>query len=258
MAYPKLHEIKQANASVNDEGYYLLTLCRYFGPYFAWIGIRLGATPRQVNYIALAVAVVGLALAAFGGHGGLVAGMVLVFAWQLIDVTDGTMARALKIRDNFGGMVDYSTGMVVAAFLPLALGIGAYLTPDHSADLVLGILSIETNSPSVLVLIAGAGISTISMYMRLINRVLYIRFGNSLTAGQAADGDEANGESVIWGIAKNLETLGGLQAPMFFLGVITGTLEVLLVAYLIFYIVVFGGFCASVYRNYTDRRQYLS
>ena len=257
MAHPKLHEIKQANASVNDEGYYLLTICRYFGPYFAWIGIRLGATPRQVNYFALAVAVVGLALAAFGGHGGLVAGMVLVFAWQLIDVTDGTMARALKIRDNFGGMVDYSTGMVVAAFLPLALGIGAYLTPDHSAALVLGILSIEANNPSVLALIAGAGISTISMYMRLINRVLYIRFGNSLTAGRPDD-DEAESESVIWGIAKNLETLGGLQAPMFFIGVISGTLEVLLVAYLMFYIAVFGGFCASVYRNYTDRRQYLS
>ena len=253
---PKLHEIKQANASVNDEGYYLVTICRNFGPYFAWLAIRLGATPRQVNYLALAVAFVVLALAAFGGGDGLIAATTLVFVWQLIDVTDGTMARSLKIRDNFGGLVDYSTGMVVAAFLPLALGIGASLSPDHSAETMLKFFSIELENPSVLVLISGAAVSTISMYMRLINRVLYIRFGHSLTAGKAADDDEAENEGLIYGLAKNLETLGGLQAVLFFTGAVTNTLDALLVGYLVFYCMVFAGFAISVYRNYADRRQY--
>ena len=257
MTHPKLDEIKQANTSKNDEGYYLVTVCRFFGPYFAWAAIRLGVTPRQVNYFALAVAFMVLPMAAFGGGGGLIAAMTLVLVWQLIDVTDGTMARALKIRDNFGGFVDYSTGMVVAAFLPLALGIGAYFSPDHSAHATLGFFSIELGNPSVVVLISGAAISAISMYMRLINRVLYIRFGHSLTAGNAADDDAAQGESLIYGLAKNLETLGGLQAMMFFIAVATSTLDALLVAYMVFYFVVFGGFAASVYRNYSDRRQYL-
>jgi hypothetical protein len=257
MAYPKLHEIKQANARVNDEGYYLVTFCRKFGPYFAWLALRLGLTPRQVNYIALAVAFVVLGLAIFGGGDGLIAATSLVFIWQLIDVTDGTMARSLKIRDNFGGLVDYSTGMVVAAFLPLSLGIGASLTPDHSAEALLRIFAIELENPSVLVLIAGAGISTISMYMRLINRVLYIRFGNSLTAGTTADGDQAKSNGVLFGLAKNVETLGGLQAILFFTGAVTGTLGALLLAYLAFYCAIFAGFAVSVYRNYTDRRQYL-
>lgn len=257
MTHPKLHEIKQANASVNDEGYYLLTVCRFFGPYFAWVAIRLGLTPRQVNYVALVVAIMVFPVAAFGGSDGLIAAMTLVFVWQLIDVTDGTMARSLKIRDNFGGLVDYSTGMVVAAFLPLALGIGASLTPDGSAEPILRFFSIELENPSVLVLIAGAGISTISMYMRLINRVLYIRFGNSLTAGKAAEENPAERKGVIFGLAKNVETLGGLQAILFFTGAATGTLDALLIGYLVFYCAVFSGFVVSVYRNYSDRRQYL-
>ena len=255
--YPKLHEIKQANASVNDEGYYLVTLCRHFGPYFAWLAIRLGATPRQVNYFALGVAFVVLALAISGGRDGLIAATTLVFVWQLIDVTDGTMARSLKIRDNFGGFVDYSTGMVVAAFLPLALGIGAFLSPDHSAETMLRFFSIELENTSVLVLISGAAISTISMYMRLINRVLYIRFGHSLTSGKAADEDEPEGKGLIHVLAKNVETLGGLQAVLFFTGTVTHTLDALLVIYLVFYCMIFAGFAISVYRNYTDRRQYL-
>lgn len=257
MAHPKLHEIKQANVSKNDEGYYLVTICRFFGPYLAWAAIRLGFTPRQVNYFALAVAIMIFPVAAFGGRDGLIAATTLVFVWQLIDVTDGTMARALKIRDNFGGFVDYSTGMIVAAFLPLALGIGAYFSPDHSARALLGFFAIELGNPSVLVLISGAAISTISMYMRLINRVLYIRFGHSLTAGNAADGDEPESEGLIYGLAKNLETLGGLQAVMFFVGVVTLSLEALLLAYLVFYCVIFVGFARSVYRNYADRLQYL-
>ncbi len=172
-------------------------------------------------------------------------------------VTGGTMARSLKIRDNFGGMVDYSTGMVVAAFLPLALGIGACLTPDHSAETVLRVFGIELENPSILVLIAGAGISTISMYMRLINRVLYIRFGNSLTSGKVDDKNVADSNGEMFGLAKNVETLGGLQASLFFTGAVTHTLDALLVGYLAFYCAVFVGFAVSVYRNYGDRRQYL-
>ncbi len=253
MAHPKLHEIKQANASVNDEGYYLLTACRFFGPYIAWAAIRLGLTPRQVNYFALALAFVILGLAVLGGADGLIAATAMVLVWQLIDVTDGTMARSLKIRDNFGGFVDYSTGMVIAAFLPLALGIGAALSPDHSAHAMLRFFSVELGNSSVLVLISGAAVSTISMYMRLINRVLYIRFGHSLTAGN----DAAKCDGLIYGLAKNLETLGGLQAVLLFIGAATKTLDALLVAYLAFYCVVFALFAVSVHRNYTNRRQYL-
>ena len=91
------------------------------------------------------------------------------------------------------------------------------------------------------------------MYVRLINRVLYIRFGQSLTAGN----DAAKCDGLMYGLAKNLETLGGLQAVLLFIGAATKTLDALLVAYLAFYCVVFALFAVSVHRNYTNRRQYL-
>lgn len=112
MAYPTIQEVRQANAAVDDNGYALLTLSRPLGPYLAWIAIRLRATPRHVNYLSLVLVFVVLVLAAAGGHTGLIAATALVFIWQIVDVTDGTMARALAIRDNFGGFVDYVTGMV--------------------------------------------------------------------------------------------------------------------------------------------------
>ena len=255
MAHPTIQEIKQANAAVNDDGYVLLTLSRPFGPYLAWLAIRLGTTPRQINYLSLFLVLVVLAYAMFGGPSGLLAATALVFVWQLVDVTDGTMARALKIRDNFGGFVDYATGMVMAAFLPVCLGVGAYLAPDHSAGALFALLSLEVPHPTVAVLIAGAGISAVSMYMRLINRVLFIRFGASFS--QAGEGSTPNGQRLVYLVTKNLETLGGIQAFAYFIAAVTGLLDALLVLYFVFYCCLLAGFAVSVYRNYSHRTAYL-
>ena len=256
MAYPTLQEVRQANAAVNDDGYALLTLSRPLGPYLAWIAIRMRTTPRQVNYLSLALVFVILALAAAGGRGGLIAATGLVFIWQLVDVTDGTMARALAIRDNFGGFVDYATGMVIAAFLPLCLGVGAYLTPDRSAGDLFALFGLDTGHASTAVLIAGAGVSVIVMYMRLINRVLFIRFGDSaIDAAEIKASEQRRGIAYL--LTKNVETLGGIQAFAYFSAVAFGLLDALIVLYFVFYLCLLAAFAVSVYRNYGDRTAYL-
>lgn len=254
MAYPTLAEIRQGNAAVDGDGYVLLTLSRPFGPYLAWMGIRLGITPRQVNYFSLVLALVILGFAVFGGRSGLITATALVFLWQIVDVTDGTMARALRIRDNFGGFVDYATGMVVAAFNPLCLGIGAFLSPDYSARDLFAFLAIDIASPSMFVLAAAGGISAIAMYMRLINRILFIRFGDSFS--KTLDNSAALQRSTVYLITKNLETVGGVQAFAFFIGAVSGMLDALLVIYFAFYLLLLGAFAVSVYRNYQDRTAY--
>lgn len=257
MAHPTLDKVKQANSTVNDDSYVLLTLSRPLGPYLAWIAIRLGATPRQVNYFSLALVVIVLALAVTGGRTGLVAATVLVFVWQIVDVTDGTMARALGIRDNFGGFVDYATGMVMAAFLPLCLGVGAFFAPDHSARDLFAIFALDVVHPSMAVLIAGAGISVIAMYMRLINRVLFIRFGGSLS--QNAQGAAAKQrQGIAFLVTKNIETLGGVQAFAYFIAAVLGLLDALLVLYFALYVCLFAAFAVSVYRNFCHRTEYLA
>ncbi len=257
MKAPCLADIVAANAHLKDGRYALISMSRPLGPYLAWAAIRVGLTPRQVNYFSLVLAVYILWMVALGSTNSRILGTALVFVWQIIDVTDGTMARALKIRDNFGGFVDYATGMIVAAFLPLSLGIGVSLTPDGSLNRLAAMIGVEVANPAVVVLVAAALISTMSLYMRLISRVLVIRFGDSIVGLKASrDADERPGR--FQSFARNLETLGGLQAVVFFLGAVLGQLEVLLVGYTLFYCVTLALFAISIHRGYSKRTRSLS
>lgn len=253
MTPPPLGSIKAANASVNDRGYALVSLSRRVGPYLAWVALRLGRTPRQVNYFSLALVFVILGLVAFGGTAGRLAGAALVFAWQLVDVTDGTMARALGIRDNFGGFVDYATGIVLASFLPLALGTGLHLAPDGSLAALLGATGLRAADPAAVVLAAGAAVSALSLYMRLLNRVLVIRFGEALEGSRAGHARrEGPGRLAI----KNLETIGGVQAMVYFAAAALGALEIVLVGYAIFYAGLLLVFAGATHRGYSHRTRY--
>ena len=180
---PTLSEIKGANAHVNDNGYVLLTATRPVGPYLAWVWLRLGLTPRQVNYLSIVLGIALLALAASGAPQGALGATVLCFLWQAIDVSDGTMARSLGIKDNFGGFVDYSSGMLIVAFLPFCLGMGLSVNSDGSLLGLATLLGYAFPIAGYVPLVIGAAISIISLYMRLINRILQIRFGDSLSEG---------------------------------------------------------------------------
>ena len=254
---PPLRDIKAANATINDRGYALVSASRPFGPYLAWLAIRLGTTPRQVNYVSLLLVFVILGLVALGGSSGRVLGTALVFLWQIVDVTDGTMARALRIRDNFGGFVDYATGMVIASFLPFCLAIGAYRVPDGSLAVAASELGRSLAHPGVLVLGCGAGISLLSLYMRLINRVLLIRFGDSLAGSRSSRQGGAGSASWLHTVVKNLETVGGVQAVVFCAASAAGYLEVTLALYLGFYVALLAMFAVSTYRGYSARTKYL-
>jgi phosphatidylglycerophosphate synthase len=251
---PPLADIKAANARVNDRSYALVSMSRPFGPYLAWLAIRLGATPRLVNYLSLGLVFVILALVAFGGAAGRLLGTALVFLWQIVDVTDGTMARALKIRDNFGGFVDYATGIVLAAFLPLALGAGLFRSPEGLLPPLAGAVGLTRSSALVIVLAAGALVSATSLYIRLLNRVLVIRFGEGMAGSHAAP---ARRESVANVAVKNLETIGGLQAVLFFAGAALGILGPVLVLYAAFYAGLLLAFAAATHRDYSHRTAYL-
>lgn len=253
MNVPALADIKAANAAVDDRGYALVSFSRRFGPYLAWLALRLGRTPRQVNYFSLVLAFAILGLVAFAGTPGRLAGTLLVFAWQIVDVTDGTMARALRIRDNFGGFVDYATGIVLASFLPLALGAGLWASPDGSLSRVLSRPDLSPSSSGAIAFAAGAAVSALSLYMRLLNRVLVIRFGEALQ-GSRAGLPQAEGPGRL--ALKNLETIGGLQAVVWCAGAFGGVLEVVLAGYAAFYVLLLGAFAASTYRGYSRRTRY--
>lgn len=255
MTAPSLADIKAANAKLNDGHFALVSLSRPLGPYLAWVAIRVGLTPRQVNYFAMALAFFILFTVSLGSPFARTIGVSLVFLWQIVDVTDGTMARAQKIRDNFGGFVDFATGMIVATFLPFCLGVGACLRPDGSLLALAERFGLAIGRPEILVLIAAGMTSVISLYVRLISRVLLIRFGESVNGLAAVrERGESNWFSMF---IRNLETVGGLQAFVFFAGAVLGQLEVVLVGYAGFYVIILVAFAVSTHRSYRDRTKYL-
>jgi hypothetical protein len=167
------------------------------------------------------------------------------------------MARALERRDNYGGFLDYAGGMIIVAFLPLALGIGAYAAPDGSLARAVAALRPDVTVPRATVLIAGALISVISIFMRLLNRVLFLRFGDSHSQWDDTKRWPPASMAQITDLAiRNLETLGGLQAIVLLGAAWFGWLEFAVAGYLLFYLLLFLGFMAVTQRRYRDRYEY--
>lgn len=255
--HPTLSDIKSASAGVSNRGYFLMSLARPFAPYLAWLSFRLGLAPRQVTYGSGVVALIIVSVAAFGGHRGTVLAPILVFVWELLDVTDGSMARALHRRDNFGGFVDYSIGIALTAFLPIALAIGAASSPDGSLAAFFNSWSIRLPADAPMILSLGAINAAVSMYMRVLNRTLEVRFGTGI-----APDDQSRDKHSFIGLTRllvrNFETLGGVQAPVLTLAALTHRLEFAIFGYATLQIVLLLAFVVSIFRNYSARTEYIT
>jgi phosphatidylglycerophosphate synthase len=247
-----LSEIRQKNldAGAATQGYVLMMLVRPCAPFLAWTALRIGLTPRQVTYLGFLLAWIIVGLASAGGARGRVAALLLVIAWELLDVADGTMARALARRDNFGGFLDYASGIVLVAFLPLALGVGLSVSPDGSLQRALILVGSSWRVPTLTAVVAGAGISTASLFMRLLNRVLFLRFGES-----HSNWDEPRGSLVDLAIL-NVETIGGLQGLVLLLAALFDALELALAGYFVFYAVLLLAFMVSSHENFRKKNEY--
>ena len=247
-----LNEIRQKNqdAGAATHGYLLMMLVRPFAPFLAWTALRIGLTPRQVTYMGFLLAWIIVGLASAGGTRGRVAALLLVIVWELLDVADGAMARAISRRDNFGGFLDYASGIVLVAFLPLALGVGLAVSPDGSLGRALALMGSSWRVPALAAVVAGASISTVSLFVRLINRVLYLRFGDSYS-----NWDEPRGSLADLAI-RNVETIGGLQGLLLLMAVLAGVLELALAGYLLFYVLLLLVFLVSTHRHYQGRLAY--
>lgn len=250
---------RSRNAGAAHRGYVLMRLIRPVGPYLAWVALKAGLRPRHITYASFVLGWLILWLAAAGGARGMLMAMAGLIVWEAVDVTDGTMARALGTRDNFGGFVDYAAGMVIVAFLPLSLGIGLYNSPDGSASRLSAEVGSQLHLPLVWSIVAGAFVSAISLLMRLVNRVLFVRFGDSHSKWDTPDagsGVRLTARSAAGLIVRNLETTGGVQALLLLLAAAIGCLELALAGYFIFYILLFLVFMIQTYRTYRRRFEY--
>ena len=100
----------------------------------------------------------------------------MIITWQLLDTVDGTMARATAARSNYGGFVDELAGMILIAFIPISIGLGLYFHPEGSIQELLNGLGIQITYLPAYSLAAGAFGSVAALLMRLVQRIIMVRF----------------------------------------------------------------------------------
>jgi hypothetical protein len=115
MRYPGLSDLFDANRNVRDYGILLISL-RRVAPFVAYAAIRMGATPFHINFFNFAFGLAICGLFALAPPDLRVPTASLLIVWQLLDATDGTMARALGIRSNYGGFIDHLGGIFPSGF----------------------------------------------------------------------------------------------------------------------------------------------
>ena len=183
-------------------------LTRPPGTYLAWLLLRLGCGPTGVSFFhfGLAMTACGLFAVVHAEARPLVA--LLVLLWQILDNSDGTMARILKSCSKFGGYIDEIAGLFLLAFLPIGIAIGLYFHPEPVAG---GALFGVSAIPPELVLVCGALTSVAACMYRLMLRMVQIQFGENIGGDEDAQLTTSGPTARLMLFVKDLENLGGYQ-----------------------------------------------
>ena len=102
-------------------------------------------TPNQISFIALAVGVIGGMLFSYGTHTASVAAAIMLILYDVLDCSDGQLARMKKNGTLTGRIVDGFSDYIVTIVAYIGIG--------------FGLMHIWENTLFVWLLTAGAGIS---------------------------------------------------------------------------------------------------
>ena len=230
MKKPSLRDVFDANSEIRDQAL-LLRAVRPLGTCLAWGALRIGLQPIHITYTTFFLSVFVVLTFAFGGPGWrpYLAGILIL--WQALDTADGSMARVMQKRSNYGGFVDYLGGMFLLAFFQLGIGIGLFRNPEGSLDNAIEEVGLSWASEPHFILIIAAYSSISAILVRLVLKAVQVRFGK-----ENADYDKVDfkGETLsakFIRVVKEIENLGGLQIPLVLLGAIFHYLECLVLFY---------------------------
>jgi len=100
--------------------------------YLTWIFLHLNISANQTTYISLIVGLTGCAFLALGSYIVKLVGVLMINLGFVLDCVDGNIARYRKSFTRYGEFIDALVGYIVAAFLFMSLGIGAFVDPNSS------------------------------------------------------------------------------------------------------------------------------
>jgi phosphatidylglycerophosphate synthase len=181
----------------------LLVISRIISPPFVYLLAKWRVNPIHINYINFILVISALLSFAFFSY--YTVTIMLLMLWQFIDTLDGGLARARNIVNNYGGFVDYLTGMIVITFLPISVAVAA--SNQMHNDLLYNFTIFVHVSPTLILIIGG--LSSISaIFSRFINHTVKIRF-NENNALKLIYGLDIT--SVFKIVIINIENVGGVQ-----------------------------------------------
>jgi len=170
-----IQDLREVNRSLGKQGFLTKNL-RHLGVYVAWVALRLGILPIHVTLANVLLAITCCIVMAVGTPSSRWMGILIIIMWQLLDTVDGTMARATLSRSNYGGFVDELAGMILTAFIPISIGLGLYFHPEGSIQQLFNRLGSQITYLPTHSLAAGAFGSVAALSMRLIHRIIMVRF----------------------------------------------------------------------------------
>lgn len=226
-----LSKIKKSNLNIRDQSL-LRYLVRPIGNYTAWVALKCKLTPNNVSYFNLIISICICVGFAAGNAQTRVITSTMLLIWQIIDVTDGTMARTLNIRSNYGGFIDDLGGLIIIAFLPICVGINLFNQPEYLYQDNLAVILNNDISYKNAIFFMCATNSIISVTSRLFDKMLKIRFRKILNKKLINEHKNLNSMTII----KNLENLGGFQIVLLINASIFQCLELYVFFYFVIYI----------------------
>ena len=124
--------------------------------FFTYLFINMGWSSNAVSYLSIIVALAACTCFCIPSTPCVIAGVVLINFWLILDCVDGNIARCLKQKKLYGEFVDAMSGYYTVAFVYMALGVAAYNQSDTYF------------SNNILIVIIGAVASICDILARLI------------------------------------------------------------------------------------------
>lgn len=193
----------------------------------AWLFLALGLNANAVTYLSVALCLAGFGFMVSGSAWAAWLGLGLFAVFDVLDCTDGNMARVKKSASPWGEWVDAFGGY--AAYTTLLLGGGA-IAEAQSAGRLPGIEGAVLPWPGGWVLVAAAAAAA-NLFMRAIYQ-----------AKRAVKADPGRASVSIEKRLSEYLGLSGALLPLLALGLAFGFLPWIVAAYAVFYC---GG-CALV------------
>lgn len=218
----KLPEWKKRS---DKEKPWLHFVMRPISVYPTWLLLRLGISANQITFIGLVIGVVGCVFLAFGSYWAGIVGAILVNIMFLFDVLDGNVARCTNSSSKYGHYLDAVSGYVIAALMPIAVGIGIYRHPDPYLTFLTSFL-FGAEIANHIYLILGVLCSFLWIFRFLITNELGLVFS---TKPEDFYKPKTGSEKDVWGIIYTLGVaIEGMVKPVLLIFAITHHLGIFL------------------------------